>query len=48
MVTITDLHELIMLNTDHSLMMSYDFKRVAMDTVVPGGDPDALGCWINY
>jgi len=37
----TDLHELLVLSNDHYLMMSYDFKRVAMDTVVPGGDPDA-------
>jgi hypothetical protein len=39
---LTDLHELLILENNHSLMMSYDFQHVAMDTVVPGGDPDAI------
>jgi hypothetical protein len=37
----TDLHELLILENNHSLMMSYDWQSVPMDTVVPGGNPDA-------
>ena len=39
---LTDLHELLILENNHSLMMSYDFQPVSMDTVVPGGDPNAI------
>lgn len=38
---LTDVHELVVTENNHSLMMSYDFQTVAMDTVVPGGDPNA-------
>ena len=38
---LTDTHELLVLENNHSLMMSYDFQHVAMDTVVPGGNPNA-------
>ncbi|MCW9097465.1 MAG: aryl-sulfate sulfotransferase, partial [Ignavibacteriaceae bacterium] len=39
---LTDIHELVITNHHHSFMMSYDFQHIAMDTVVPGGNPDAL------
>ncbi len=38
---VTDLHDLIILENRHSFLMSYDYQQVPMDTVVPGGDPDA-------
>jgi len=38
---LTDVHELVITEDNHSLMMSYDFQTVAMDTVVPGGNPNA-------
>ena len=38
----TDGHELVLTENKHSLMLSYDFQYVAMDTVVPGGDPNAV------
>jgi hypothetical protein len=37
----TDLHELVILENNHALMMCYDVQQVAMDTVVTGGDPNA-------
>jgi len=37
----TDLHELVLLENDHALLMSYDFQIVRMDTVVIGGDSAA-------
>lgn len=39
---ITDTHELLILENGHSLMMAYDFQSVRMDTVVPGGDTNAV------
>jgi len=39
---VTDTHDLLILENGHSLMMSYDFQPVSMDTVVPGGDPNAI------
>ncbi len=39
---LTDLHELMILPDGHALMMSYDAQPVGMDTVVVGGDPNAL------
>ena len=38
----TDGHELVLTENKHSLLLSYDFQYVAMDTVVPGGDPNAV------
>jgi hypothetical protein len=38
---LTDTHELIILENNHSLMMSYDYQQVAMDTIVEGGDSNA-------
>lgn len=38
----TDLHECLVLENGHSLMMCYDRQYIAMDTVVEGGDPNAL------
>jgi len=38
---IADLHELIMLENKHSFLLSYDYEKVPMDTVVSGGDSDA-------
>jgi arylsulfate sulfotransferase len=38
---ITDLHELVILENNHALMMSYDVQQVAMDTIVKGGNPSA-------
>ena len=37
----TDLHELVIHDNGHALMMCYDAQLVAMDTVVTGGDPNA-------
>ena len=37
----TDEHELQILANGHSLLMSYDFQTVRMDTIVPGGDTAA-------
>lgn len=39
---ITDLHELRLLDNGHALLMSYDPQRVRMDTIVAGGNPNAL------
>jgi hypothetical protein len=38
----TDLHECAALKNGHFLMMCYDRQYVAMDTVVEGGNPNAL------
>jgi arylsulfate sulfotransferase len=37
-----DLHELRILDNGHALMMAYDPEPVRMDTVVPGGNPNAI------
>jgi len=37
----TDEHDLQILANEHSLLMSYDYQTVRMDTVVPGGDTAA-------
>jgi hypothetical protein len=37
----TDVHDLQVLASGHSLLMSYDFQTVRMDTIVPGGDTAA-------
>jgi len=37
----TDLHELVITEDNHYLMMSYDVQKVRMDTIVTGGNPDA-------
>jgi hypothetical protein len=39
---VADLHELVILENGHSLMMCYDNQPVSMDTVVPGGNPNAI------
>lgn len=39
---VTDLHELQLLPNGHALMMAYDPQPVGMDTVVTGGDPNAV------
>src|SRR5690554_164050 len=38
----TDTHECLILENKHVLMMSYDPQVVNMDTIVPGGQPDAI------
>ena len=37
----TDLHEFIRLTNKHSFLLSYDYEKVPMDTVVEGGDTNA-------
>ena len=37
-----DPHELRMLNDGHSFMLCYDQRHVSMDTVVAGGNPNAI------
>jgi len=39
---VTDIHEFLLLQNGHSLMMSYDYQYVRMDTVVTGGDSNAV------
>ena len=39
---VTDLHELQLLPNGHALVMGYDPLPVGMDTVVTGGDPNAI------
>jgi hypothetical protein len=36
-----DPHELLILENNHSLLIGTDWQHVAMDTVVPGGNPNA-------
>lgn len=38
----TDVHELRILPNGHALLLSYDPEPVRMDTIVSGGDPNAL------
>ena len=38
----TNFHEFLLLENDHSILMSYDFQTVRMDTVVQGGDSAAV------
>lgn len=38
----TDLHELLLLENGHALLMVYDEQPVDMSAIVAGGDPDAL------
>ena len=38
---ITDLHDIIMLPNKHTFLLSYDYEKVRMDTVVAGGDSNA-------
>src|SRR5690606_9305892 len=38
---LTDLHELI-IEDGHAFLMSYDYQYYPMDTVVQGGDPNAV------
>jgi len=38
----TDFHEFLLLENDHSILMSYDFQTVRMDTIVQGGDSSAV------
>ena len=38
---VTDLHDVVVLKNKHSLLLSYDYEHVAMDTVVEGGDSNA-------
>ena len=38
---ITDFHDMVRLENKHTFLMSYDFQKVRMDTVVAGGDSDA-------
>ena len=37
----TDLHDFVFLENKHSFLLSYDYEKVPMDTVVPGGDTNA-------
>jgi hypothetical protein len=38
----TDFHEFLLLENDHSILMSYDFQTIRMDTIVQGGDSSAV------
>jgi hypothetical protein len=38
----TDLHECLILENNHAFLMSYDDQLVRMDTIVPGGQPEAV------
>ena len=38
---VTDLHDIVVLDNKHYLLMSYDYEHVDMDTVVAGGDSNA-------
>jgi len=38
---VTDLHDIIRLENNHTFLLSYDYKKVPMDTVVNGGDSNA-------
>jgi len=38
----TDIHDLRLLPDGHALLMSYDYERVRMDTIVDGGNSNAL------
>ncbi|MEJ2614082.1 MAG: aryl-sulfate sulfotransferase [Ignavibacteriaceae bacterium] len=38
----TDVHDLTILKNGHALLMGYDDQNVAMDSVVTGGNPDAI------
>lgn len=38
---VTDVHDFLLLPNGHALMMSYDPQTVRMDTIVPGGNPNA-------
>ncbi|HMQ70043.1 MAG TPA: aryl-sulfate sulfotransferase [Ignavibacteria bacterium] len=38
----TDVHELVVLNNGHALMLSYDPEPVDMSQIVPGGDSNAI------
>jgi len=38
----TDFHEFLLLDNDHSILMSYDFQTIRMDTIVQGGDSSAV------
>ena len=37
-----DLHELRLLPNGHAILIALDYQRVRMDTIVPGGNPNAL------
>lgn len=39
---ITDLHEFRLLKNNHALLLSFDAQIVRMDTIVPGGNPNAF------
>ncbi len=39
---ITDMHELEILSNGHALIIANDYEYVAMDTIVAGGDPNAV------
>ena len=38
---VTDFHDMIRLENKHTFLMSYDFQKIRMDTVIAGGDSDA-------
>jgi len=38
----TDLHDFLLLENDHSLLFGTDWQPVRMDTIVPGGNPNAM------
>lgn len=38
----TDVHDLVFLDNQHYLLMGYDNQIVRMDTIVPGGNPNAI------
>lgn len=37
-----DFHELLILDNNHSFMLGHDYQQVAMDTIFPGGNPNAI------
>ncbi|MBN2174819.1 MAG: aryl-sulfate sulfotransferase [Bacteroidales bacterium] len=40
--TYTDFHEFKILENGHAFVMTFDSQLIGMDTVVPGGDPNAV------
>ncbi len=39
---VTDVHELLITENKHYLLMSYDNQHVRMDTIIDGGNPNAI------
>jgi len=42
--TLTDMHDFHLFENGHAFVIAQDWQNYAMDTVVPGGDPNAMLC----